>query len=53
MRGLRYADCGYRTYPPSILIVTDCLRPLRLSQADATLAPYWPVSCLRLPDMPK
>ena len=33
MRGLCYADRGYTTYPPSILIVTDCLlHALRLKR---------------------
>jgi len=33
VRGLRYADRGYTTYPPSILIVTDCLlHALRLKR---------------------
>ena len=33
MRGSHYADRGYTTYPPSILIVTDCLlHALRLKR---------------------
>jgi DNA-binding NarL/FixJ family response regulator len=33
MRGLRCADRGYTTYPPSVLIVTDCLlHALRLKR---------------------